>query len=79
MRHKLASLGGQLRACCRQCLRALERVIVPEGGLSDKGMDALGRALGQHPRIIFFAVVRLERGGQHTPCRLQKSIGPGAR
>ena len=31
-------------------------VIVPEGGLSDKGMDALGRALGQHPRIIFFAV-----------------------
>ena len=31
-------------------------VVVPEGGLSDKGMDALGRALGQHPRIIFFAV-----------------------
>lgn len=31
-------------------------VLVPESTLTDKGMDALGRALGQHPRVLFYAV-----------------------
>lgn len=31
-------------------------VLVPESGISEKAMDTLGRALGQHPRVLFFAV-----------------------
>ena len=31
-------------------------VLLPESSLSEIGLDSLGRALGQHPRMLFFAV-----------------------
>ncbi len=43
-------------------------VLVPESTLTGKGMDALGRALGQHPRVLFYTValtsdsVRFDQG-----------------
>ena len=54
-------------------------VVVPEGGLSDKGMDALGRALGQHPRIIFFAVYdwRGEASTLPAECRRALALAQG--
>ena len=54
-------------------------IIVPQGGLSDKGMDALGRALGQHPRILFFAVCdwRGEASTLPAECRRALALAQG--
>ena len=56
-------------------------VVVPEGGLSDKGMDALGRALGQHPRIIFLAVYDWRGEAKTLPaeCRRALALAQGER
>ncbi len=31
-------------------------MLLPESSLSENSLDSLGRALGQHPRMLFFAV-----------------------
>ena len=37
-------------------MRGPRLVMVPESGISEAGLDALARALSQHPRMLFFAV-----------------------
>ncbi len=37
-------------------MRGPRIVMVPDSGISEAGLDALGRALSQHPRMLFFAI-----------------------
>ena len=79
MRHQLVSLAGHLRSVLQAMSHGARTVIVPQGGLSDKGMDALGRALGQHPRMLFFAVYdwRGEASTLPAECRRALALAQG--
>ena len=46
-------------------MRGPRIVMVPESGISEAGLDALGRALSQHPRMLFFAVNISRRKEEH--------------